>query len=75
VTCEDIVRLTSLQEQTVVIIKAPQETKLHIPEPEEVNGSILSVILMILLLIFLFGADLKLIQIQSFHIFSRLVMD
>ncbi|KAM4522739.1 uncharacterized protein PAE49_002331 isoform 2-T2 [Odontesthes bonariensis] len=35
VTCEDVVRLTSFQDQTVVVIKAPQETKLHIPEPEE----------------------------------------
>ncbi|XP_041831485.1 transcription factor E2F3-like [Melanotaenia boesemani] len=34
VRCEDIARLAT-QEQTVIIIKAPPETKLHIPEPKE----------------------------------------
>ncbi|KAK2889778.1 transcription factor E2F6-like [Channa argus] len=37
VTHEDISRLIDLKEQTVIIIKAPEETKLDIPSPKEDN--------------------------------------
>ncbi|KAG7235295.1 hypothetical protein INR49_002785 [Caranx melampygus] len=37
VTHEDISRLRDLQDQTVVIVKAPEETKLEIPPPREDN--------------------------------------
>ncbi|XP_034436584.1 transcription factor E2F2-like [Hippoglossus hippoglossus] len=35
VTLEDISRLRVLQEQTVIVIRAPEETKLEIPAPKE----------------------------------------
>uniref|UniRef100_A0A665VTN3 Si:ch211-195d17.2 n=1 Tax=Echeneis naucrates TaxID=173247 RepID=A0A665VTN3_ECHNA len=35
VTHEDISRLRDLQEQTVIVVKAPEETKLEIPAPSE----------------------------------------
>ncbi|XP_031698238.1 transcription factor E2F6-like, partial [Anarrhichthys ocellatus] len=35
VTPEDIRRLRSVQQQTVIIIKAPEETKLEVPAPQE----------------------------------------
>ncbi|KAL6100167.1 e2f3 [Pungitius sinensis] len=34
-TYEDVQRLPSLKEQTVIVIKAPAETKLEVPHPEE----------------------------------------
>ncbi|XP_035490153.1 transcription factor E2F3 isoform X2 [Scophthalmus maximus] len=34
-TYEDIQRIPSLKEQTVIVIKAPAETKLEVPHPEE----------------------------------------
>lgn len=37
VTHDDIIRLRGLQDQTVVVVKAPEETKLEIPPPREVN--------------------------------------
>lgn len=37
VTHEDISRLGDLQDQTVVVVKAPEETKLEIPPPREDN--------------------------------------
>lgn len=37
VTHEDISRLRTLQEQTVIVVKAPEETKLEVPAPKEVN--------------------------------------
>ncbi|XP_071323545.1 transcription factor E2F3 [Trachinotus anak] len=35
VTHEDISRLRNLQDQTVIVVKAPEETKLEIPAPRE----------------------------------------
>ncbi|XP_075968246.1 transcription factor E2F6-like [Anarhichas minor] len=35
VTHEDIRRLRSVQQQTVIIIQAPEETKLEVPAPQE----------------------------------------
>lgn len=35
VTYEDICRITALQDQTVIAVKAPEETKLEIPTPTE----------------------------------------
>ncbi|XP_068565234.1 transcription factor E2F3-like isoform X2 [Cebidichthys violaceus] len=35
VTHEDIRRLRSVQQQTIIIIKAPEETKLEVPAPQE----------------------------------------
>lgn len=35
VTHEDVCRLRAFQEQTVVVVKAPEETKLEIPAPKE----------------------------------------
>ncbi|XP_041661255.1 transcription factor E2F6 [Cheilinus undulatus] len=35
VTVEDISRLSAFQEQTVIVVKAPEETKLEIPTPRE----------------------------------------
>lgn len=37
-THEDVSRLQAFQEQTVIAVKAPEETKLEIPVPTEVNG-------------------------------------
>ncbi|XP_040910143.1 transcription factor E2F3 [Toxotes jaculatrix] len=34
-TYEDVKRIPSLKEQTVIVIKAPAETKLEVPHPEE----------------------------------------
>uniref|UniRef100_A0A8C4DIM5 E2F transcription factor CC-MB domain-containing protein n=1 Tax=Dicentrarchus labrax TaxID=13489 RepID=A0A8C4DIM5_DICLA len=34
-TYEDVQRIPSLKEQTVIVIKAPAETKLEVPHPEE----------------------------------------
>ncbi|XP_068431510.1 transcription factor E2F3 [Clinocottus analis] len=34
-TYEDVQRIASLKEQTVIVIKAPAETKLEVPHPEE----------------------------------------
>ncbi|XP_071356887.1 transcription factor E2F3 isoform X2 [Trachinotus anak] len=34
-TYEDVQRIPSLREQTVIVIKAPAETKLEVPHPEE----------------------------------------
>ncbi|XP_029370050.1 transcription factor E2F3 [Echeneis naucrates] len=34
-TYEDVQRIPSLQEQTVIVIKAPAETKLEVPHPKE----------------------------------------
>lgn len=38
VTHEDVGRLQAFQEQTVIAIKAPEETKLEIPVPTEVRS-------------------------------------
>lgn len=35
-TYDDVQRISSLKEQTVIVIKAPAETKLEVPNPEEV---------------------------------------
>ncbi|XP_035534660.1 transcription factor E2F6 isoform X2 [Morone saxatilis] len=35
VTYEDVSRLAALQEQTVFVVKAPEETKLEVPAPKE----------------------------------------
>lgn len=35
-TYDDVQRISSLKEQTVIVIKAPAETKLEVPHPEEV---------------------------------------
>ncbi|XP_041814988.1 transcription factor E2F6-like [Chelmon rostratus] len=35
VTHEDVIRLQAFQEQTVIVVKAPEETKLEIPAPKE----------------------------------------
>lgn len=37
VTLDDLRRLRVLQEQTVMVVKAPEETKLEIPAPTEVR--------------------------------------
>ncbi|XP_031163746.1 transcription factor E2F6 [Sander lucioperca] len=37
VTHEDIRRLAAFQEQTVLVVKAPEETKLEVPPPKEDN--------------------------------------
>lgn len=37
VTHEDIGRSRAFQEQTVIVVKAPEETKLEVPAPKEVN--------------------------------------
>lgn len=37
VTYQDIRRIKSLKDQTVIAIKAPSETKLEVPDPKEVN--------------------------------------
>lgn len=37
VTHKDISRLADFQEQTVIVVKAPEETKLEVPAPKEVN--------------------------------------
>ncbi|XP_029318450.1 transcription factor E2F6 isoform X2 [Cottoperca gobio] len=37
VTHEDVVRLRTFQEQTVLVVKAPEETKLEVPAPTEDN--------------------------------------
>lgn len=37
VTHEDISRLGAFQEQSVIVVKAPEETKLEVPAPTEVN--------------------------------------
>lgn len=37
VTHADISRLRDFQEQTVIVVKAPEETKLEVPAPKEVN--------------------------------------
>lgn len=36
-TYDDVQRIPSLKEQTVIVIKAPAETKLEVPHPEEVH--------------------------------------
>ncbi|XP_049914499.1 transcription factor E2F6 isoform X1 [Epinephelus moara] len=35
VTCEDISRVRAFEEQTVIVVKAPEETKLEVPAPKE----------------------------------------
>lgn len=37
VTHKDISRLGAFQEQTVIVVKAPEETKLEVPAPTEVK--------------------------------------
>lgn len=37
VTQEDVGRLGVFQEQTVIVVKAPEETKLEVPAPKEVK--------------------------------------
>lgn len=37
VTYEDICRIAAFQDQTVIAIKAPEETKLEVPTPTEVT--------------------------------------
>ncbi|XP_068573617.1 transcription factor E2F5-like [Cebidichthys violaceus] len=37
VTHEDVSRLAAFQEQTVLVVKAPEETKLEVPAPQEDN--------------------------------------
>lgn len=37
VTYEDIRRLAAFQEQTLFVVKAPEETKLEVPPPKEVE--------------------------------------
>ena len=37
VTYEDIRRLAAFQEQTLFVVKAPEETKLEVPPPKEVK--------------------------------------
>lgn len=37
VTYQDIRRIKSLQDQTVIAVKAPSETKLEVPDPKEVK--------------------------------------
>ncbi|XP_054474065.1 transcription factor E2F2 isoform X2 [Anoplopoma fimbria] len=37
VTHEDVCRLAAFQEQTVLVVKAPEETKLEVPAPKEDN--------------------------------------
>lgn len=34
----DVSRLPGLQEQTLIVVKAPEETKLEIPAPTEVSN-------------------------------------
>lgn len=36
-TYDDVQRIPSLKGQTVIVIKAPAETKLEVPHPEEVD--------------------------------------
>lgn len=36
VTYQDIRRIKSLKDQTVIAVKAPSETKLEVPDPKEV---------------------------------------
>lgn len=38
VTYEDICRIVAFQDQTVIAIKAPEETKLEVPTPTEVTA-------------------------------------
>lgn len=38
VTHGDISRLLGLEEQTLIVVKAPEETKLEIPAPTEVSN-------------------------------------
>ncbi|XP_017279085.1 transcription factor E2F6 [Kryptolebias marmoratus] len=35
VSCEDIARLRDFQEQTVIVVRAPQDTKLNVPPPDQ----------------------------------------
>lgn len=37
VTLADISQLKDFQQQTVMVVKAPEETKLEVPAPKEVN--------------------------------------
>lgn len=37
-TYEDVNRIPSLKDQTVMVIKAPVDTKLEVPHPEEVQS-------------------------------------
>lgn len=36
-TLDDLQRLPVFQDQTVIVVKAPEETKLEIPAPQEVD--------------------------------------
>lgn len=38
VSLADISRLQDFQQQTVVVVKAPEETKLEVPAPKEVKA-------------------------------------
>lgn len=41
VTYQDIRKIKSLQDQTVIAVKAPSETKLEVPDPKEVKKKML----------------------------------
>lgn len=41
VTYQDIKQVGNLKDQTVIVVKAPTETKLEVPDPDEVREHIL----------------------------------
>lgn len=41
VTYQDIKQVGNLKDQTVIVVKAPTETKLEVPDPDEVRERIL----------------------------------
>lgn len=41
VTYQDIKQVGNLKDQTVIVVKAPTETKLEVPDPDEVHEHIL----------------------------------
>lgn len=42
VTYQDIKQVGNLKDQTVIVVKAPTETKLEVPDPDEVRVHILA---------------------------------
>lgn len=42
VTYQDIKQVGNLKDQTVIVVKAPTETKLEVPDPDEVRVHVLA---------------------------------
>ncbi|KAG7247125.1 hypothetical protein CRUP_038250, partial [Coryphaenoides rupestris] len=51
VTYQDIRSIGTLQDQTVIAVKAPSETKLEVPESSGVSGPVLSCFLVVLIVV------------------------